>query len=110
MEQLQTSFKANQLMTGHENMKTYLERFRLQETDGRCECGRGREDNRQVKEACQLPNRVHAREVIREEYGDLEIKLRRNRILNREQITRDSSSRCWRQRPWRKDSATVRRK
>lgn len=35
MQYLRTSFKANQLMTGHGNMEEYLQIFRLEQTDGR---------------------------------------------------------------------------
>lgn len=62
-QQLKTSFKANQLLTGHGNMEAYLMRFRLKQTNGMCVCG-ARIDT-----------------VRHKVYGDLGIQLRRNKVI-----------------------------
>lgn len=63
-QRIKTSFKANQLLTGHGNMESNLARFKLKQTDGNCECGMGGETVQHIKYDCQLERRVTARARI----------------------------------------------
>lgn len=49
---LELDRKAIQLVTGHGNMKGYLKRFKLADTDGRCECGQANEDTEHILTDC----------------------------------------------------------
>lgn len=64
-QQLKTNFKANQMLTGHENMEAYLMRFRLKQTDGMCAYGIGLKTVR---------GQVRHREDFRRAYDDLGIQ------------------------------------
>lgn len=61
-------------------MGAYLRRFRLKETDGQCECGTA------YWITCILDNRVRARTEIGRTYGNLEIQLRLNRLVQGTQV------------------------
>lgn len=61
-------------------MKGYIRTFGLTETDGRCDCGHGREYIEQVKFQCQRVTREEARDRVANDYGNLDIMLRNNNI------------------------------
>lgn len=56
--------KGVQLVTGHGNMRAYLKRFNLSNTDGECDCGEGQEDANHVWKRCEIW--VHEREIFEE--------------------------------------------
>lgn len=88
IQRIATSFRANQFLTGHGNLLGYLKRFNLRDTDGQCSCGNGVEDIGHVKIRCDLDNRTRTRNTIRRVYGDLELRLRRNRLVQPDQLAK----------------------
>lgn len=82
---VRVTFKAVQLLTGHGNLRAYLNRFGLAGANGECECGMGQEDQQHVLEVCTLPERRQASNRVIHRYGDLNLELRRENMVDTEQ-------------------------
>jgi len=88
MDRLPLSFRGTQLLTGHGYLAAYLKRMGLKQ-DGMCECGRGEEDSRHVREECEAGGRREIRELMGQRgiiWGNL--KLRVNGKTNGEDVNR----------------------
>ena len=60
---------------GHGFFEAYFHRFKLKETNGRCECGK-REDVKHLRERCMIERWVNARNLFMERMEGRELKLR----------------------------------
>lgn len=89
LDQIRTTFKANQLLTGHGNLKSYIKRFNLDQTDGKCLCGMDEDETQEhVMLRCSRDDRASARNEIRQKYGDLNIIIRHNGLVIEEQLNK----------------------
>lgn len=79
-----------QLITGHGNMKGYLRRFNLVETDRVSECGQGLEEVDHVRYNCRCEYRFAIRNQIRREYGSLSVKLMSNNKVEERELRKVS--------------------
>lgn len=70
------SSKGIQLVTGHGNMKGYLKRFKLKETDGRCQCCGVDEDANHLLFECELLDRQRDRMMqgLNVQRGDIRLR------------------------------------
>lgn len=62
-----------------------MRRFALQLTDGACESGQGSENTGHVLATRRSQGRVQTRNQVEQEYGNLEIALRRGNAINLEE-------------------------
>lgn len=86
-EKINLSFKGTQFMTGHGNMKSYIKRFNLQDTNGNCDCNiKEKEYVDHIMNRCDKTERQHARQKIATKYGDLKIELRKQARTEQKEV------------------------
>lgn len=88
-EQIPLSFKSIQVITGHGNTQYYLKRFKLKDTDGKCECALDKEESiDHILYRCTKQNRKEAREEMVLKYGNLILDLRINNVINVDNVNK----------------------